>query len=444
MKASSKTKKQLIDEIATLQARNSELEAMEREVGQAHRDFGEKMGRYFPQVNHLKEAIYVIFERQYEFINDQFAEMFGVTPEEVCHRGFDLMRLVAPESRDFILDKYRKGSRGEFSAQQYEFTGMTKDGVRIECETFVLFIPYKWGVAIHGMLRNISVQKRIDEELQRYRRDLQIVLNSIPASIFYTDREHRFIRANKAFCKSLGIPLEQIIGKTFTELFPNLPAEQLSHYFEVSDQVMASGMAKRGFIETLPSVRGRRWIQNNRLPYRDDDGNIVGVICLAIDVNDLRETEDKLWYMSFHDVLTGLYNRSYFEEELSRLEKGRQFPISVVAVKVDDLLAVNERDGIAAGNELLKETAKILKIFRTEDLVARIGGDRFAALMPSSDQSIGENVLLRLRRTVEAHNKQQTSEPLNLSIGLATGEKGCSLSDLLAQAEARMGSGLGA
>ena len=103
-----------------------------------------------------------------------------------------------------------------------------------------------------------------------------------------------------------------------------------------------------------------------------------------------------------------------------------------------------ERDGIAAGNELLKQTAKILKIFRTEDVVARIGGDRFAALMPSSDQSIGENVLLRLRRTIEAHNKQNRSEPLNLSVGLATGEKGCSLFDLLTQAEAAAtGSGLG-
>ena len=138
------------------------------------------------------------------------------------------MNLVAPESRNFIQEKYRRGSRGEFSAQQYEFTGITKDGIRVECETFVLFIPYKWGVAIHGMLRDISVQKRIDEELQRNRSDLQIVLNSIPASIFYTDREHRFIQANKAFCKSLGFPLEQIIGKTFTELFPNLPAEQPS------------------------------------------------------------------------------------------------------------------------------------------------------------------------------------------------------------------------
>ena len=436
MKAANKTKKQLIEEIATLQLRNSELEAMEREVGQAQRDFGERMGRYFPQANHMKEAVYVIFERKYEFINDQFAEMFGFTTEEVCHQGFDLMTLVAPESKSFIQDTYRKGSRGEFQTKQYEFTGMTKDGERIECETFVLFIPYKWGVAIHGMLRNISMQKRIDEELQRQRSDLQIVLNSIPASIFYTDREHRFIRANRAFCKSLGFPLEEIIGKTFTELFPNLPVEQLSHFFDVSDQVMSSGISKRGFIEILPSIRGRRWIQNDRMPYRDDAGNIIGVICLAIDVSDLRETEEKLWYMSFHDVLTGLYNKTYFEEELNRREKGRQFPISVVTVRVDDLLAVNASEGLAAGNDLLTQTANILKIFRTEDVVARIGGHRFAALMPSSDQSIGENVIRRIRTSIEAHNKQDKGKRLNLSIGLATGEKGCSLSDLVTQAEA--------
>jgi diguanylate cyclase (GGDEF)-like protein len=172
------------------------------------------------------------------------------------------------------------------------------------------------------------------------------------------------------------------------------------------------------------------------MPFRDDAGNIIGVICLAIDISDLRETEEKLWYMSFHDVLTGLYNRTYFEEELRRLENGRQFPISVVTVKVDDLLAVNESKGVAGGNELLKQTAKILKIFRAEDVVARIGGDRFAALMPSSDPSNGEDVLLRIRMSIEAHNKQHKGVPLNLSVGLATGEKGCSLFDLLTQAEA--------
>ena len=432
--ASNKTKQQLIDEINDLKLRIAELESAERALCQAHQDFGVKLGRYFPQVNHMKEAIYVIFDRKYEYINEHFAEMFGYTPEEICHPAFNMLRLVAPECRGLLLDKYRRGSAGEFTAEQYEFSGVTKDGCKIECETFVLFIPYKWGVAIHGMLRNISMQKRIDEELQKRREDLQIVLNSIPASIFYTDMDHRFIQANRAFCKCLGFPQEDIIGKTFADLFPNLPAEQLSHYYDVSNQVLASGISKRGFVETLPSVRGRRWTQNDRIPYRDEEGKIAGVICLAVDISDLRETEEKLCYMSFHDVLTGLYNRTYFEEQLAKLEKGRQFPISVITARVDDLLPINESEGIAAGNELLRRTAGILKIFRTEDVVARIGGDRFAALMPLADKTIGEAVLSRLKTSIEEHNKRYKSQPLNLTLGLATGEKGGSLFDLLAQA----------
>lgn len=438
MAATNKTKKQLIDELTALRERISELEGLEREAAQAHRNFGERIAHYFPQLDHLQEAIYVIFDRKYEFVNDRFAELFGITREEVCHQGFDPMILIAPESQGFIREKYRNALCGEFSALQYEFTGLTKTGVKIDCETFVLCIPYKWGIAIHGTLRNISLQKRIDEELQRHGYDLQIVLDSIPTSIFYMDREHRFIHANKAFCRSLGFPLKQIIGKTLTELFPNLPPQQLSHFFEVNDQVMSSGNSKRGFIEIFPSVRGRRWIQNDRIPYLDEAGNISGVICLAIDVSEHRETEEKLWYLSFHDVLTGLYNRTYFDEELSRLENGRHFPIAVVAVRVDDLLAVNDRDGIAAGNELLIRTSKVLKIFRADDVVARIGADRFAAIMPLSGKSIGENSILRLRKTLAAHNTHFKGEPLSLSFGVAAGEKGCSLIDVLKKAEASM------
>ncbi len=420
MKPKSKTKKQLVDELDALQERILELEASGIDPRYPQRDFGERIGGYFPQVEHMNEAIYVIFDRKYEFVNEKFAELFGVTQEEICSASFDPTTLVAPESRHFIREKYRQGSHGEFMVQQYEFTGLTKDGVKIECETFVLFVPYKWGVAIHGMLRNITVRKRIDEELQRNRSDLQIVLNSIPTSIFYTDKDHRFVRANKAFCKSLGFPMEQVIGKTLIELFPNLPPDQLSHFFDVSNQVMSSGHSRRGFIEIFPSVRGRRWIQNDRVPYRDENGDIIGVICLAIDISDFRETEEKLWYLSFHDVLTGLYNRAYFDEEVSRLRGGRQFPITVVTITLDDLRSVNDRHGIAAGNELLRRTSKVLNAFRTEDVVARVSGDKFAALLPQSDSAIAENVLGRIKDTLASHNKHHDVMPLNLSFTAAT------------------------
>jgi diguanylate cyclase (GGDEF)-like protein/PAS domain S-box-containing protein len=437
MKTTNKTKKQLMDELAALQERLLELEKLEIESRQARRDFGEKMGRYFPQVEHMNEAIYVIFDRKYEFVNEKFAELFSITQEEVCRPGFDLMSLVAPESRRFVSGKYKEGSHGEFMVQQYEFTGMKKDGSKIECETFVLFIPYKWGFAIHGMLRDITIRKRIDEELQRHRDDLQIVLNSIPTSIFYIDLDHRFITANNAFCKSLGLPMEQIIGKTLAELFPNLPAEQLSYFYEVSNQVMKSGVSKRGIIEIFPSVRGKRWVQNDRIPYLDEKGNIRGVICLAIDISDFRETEEKLWYLSFHDVLTGLYNHAYFEEEIKRLEKSRQFPISVVMICIDELKSTNDRHGLAAGNELLRRTAKVMKAFRTEDVVARISGDSIAALLPLADKSTGETAVKRLKQALESHNKNH-DEILKLSFGVATGEKGSGLADLLKQAETVM------
>src|ERR1035437_10502288 len=109
MKTTNKTKKQLMDELAALQERLLELEKLEIESRQARRDCGERMGRYFPQMEHMNEASYVIFDRKYEFVNEKFAELFGVTQEEACRPGFDLMSLVAPESRRSVRGKYKIG-----------------------------------------------------------------------------------------------------------------------------------------------------------------------------------------------------------------------------------------------------------------------------------------------------------------------------------------------
>jgi diguanylate cyclase (GGDEF)-like protein/PAS domain S-box-containing protein len=435
MNLQSMTKARLIEELTALRERIDELES---ETKQAERSFAEKMGRYFPQVESIKEALYVMFDRKHEFVNREFSEIFGLTPEDICAPGFDPMSLVAPESRQLVMDKRRLKSSGRINSVQYEFTGLTFEGTTIDCETVELFIPYKWGVAIHGMLRNVTARKRIDEELQRHRNDLQIVLNSIPTSVFYTDLQHRYTRVNKAFCKSLGLAMEKIIGRTLAELFPNLPEDQLAHYFENNNEVIQSGHSKRGIIEIFPSARGRRWIQNDRVPDRDENGNIIGVICLNVDISELKETEDRLLYLSFHDVLTGCYNRAYFDEELARLEKGRKFPVSVVSIRVKDLVATNKRFGIEAGNELLKKTAKLLRTFRQEDMVARTGGDSFTVLLPLADKTTGEKAMERIKDIILAQKKNDPEMNLELDFAVVTGDKGCRLSEILEEAEAKL------
>jgi len=207
MKSASKTKKEMIDELKALRERVLELERQQRISRQIPGNFGERTDRSFPQMADMHEAIFVVFDRKLEFINDRFAELFGVAPEEACSSDFDPMTLIAPESRRLIGEQYREGCRGAFTTKQFNYTGLSKDGLKIACETFFMFIPYKWGVAIQGMLRSISERRRTEAALQMRHNDLPFVFNTVPTGVLYADRDHLLMQANETFVKSNGLPM---------------------------------------------------------------------------------------------------------------------------------------------------------------------------------------------------------------------------------------------
>ena len=157
------------------------------------------------------------------------------------------------------------------------------------------------------------------------------------------------------------------------------------------------------------------------------------------DITESKQTEKQLRYLSTHDSLTGLYNRSFFETELARLDNGRNFPVSIVVIDMDGLKKVNDGSGHQAGDKLLQQTATLLKEgFRAEDVVARVGGDEFSILMPKADSSVVDRVLNRIRADLEFYNNKNQDDPLSFSCGAATGEKNGSLEEVLRQADLRM------
>jgi diguanylate cyclase (GGDEF)-like protein len=108
-------------------------------------------------------------------------------------------------------------------------------------------------------------------------------------------------------------------------------------------------------------------------------------------------------------------------------------------VDVDGLKATNDRQGHAAGDSLLRRTAQVLmQVFRVEDVVARIGGDEFAVLIPEADAAAAAQAVDRIRSVLSIHNRNTQGDPLGLSVGAATGEKGCSLAEILKEADSRM------
>jgi len=151
------------------------------------------------------------------------------------------------------------------------------------------------------------------------------------------------------------------------------------------------------------------------------------------------ETDKPSRYLSTHDILTGLYPRAYFEEEMARLEREGEFPVSIVMAYVHGQKAISDMKGQAAENEMLRLTVLVIRnAFRVEDVVARIGEDGFAVLLPGTDTATVKEILKRIRYSVMAQNRAYGHLPLNLSLGAATAEKGDSLGATLRRAEWEM------
>ena len=127
-------------------------------------------------------------------------------------------------------------------------------------------------------------------------------------------------------------------------------------------------------------------------------------------------SQEELKYKTFHDELTGLYNRRFIEEEMERLDVERQLPISILMVDINGLKLINDSLGHRKGDELLVKTADILKeVFRDEDIIARYGGDEFVILLPQTEKEVAQKIVNRIKR------KCQITKDDNLVVSLGAG-----------------------
>lgn len=142
------------------------------------------------------------------------------------------------------------------------------------------------------------------------------------------------------------------------------------------------------------------------------------VIGIARDITDRKEMESKLQYYALHDKVTGLYNRSYFEEKIQQLTDKKQVPIGIIMCDIDGLKLVNDTFGHQAGDELLISAVEIINdCISGFDEVARVGGDEFAILLPNKGEAEVEDVCQRIRQSVSQFRKDHIKIPLSISLG---------------------------
>ncbi|NYT60195.1 sensor domain-containing diguanylate cyclase [Alcaligenaceae bacterium] len=178
-------------------------------------------------------------------------------------------------------------------------------------------------------------------------------------------------------------------------------------------------------------------LQFSMFPGHEHDWSMA--LLALTDITARKKAESYLEYLGKHDVLTGLKNRSFYVDEVSRMERKGLFPVTAIILDLNNLKTVNDEFGHVVGDSLLRRAGEVLtKVLDKNCQAARIGGDEFVVLMSGADAKAGEEMLANIHKLIELNNQFYNGPALSMSMGMTTCRKGEHLEDTLREADLAM------
>jgi len=245
-------------------------------------------------------------------------------------------------------------------------------------------------------LHDITERKSLETALSSEKKLLEITLLSVGDGVISTDNKGNIMFLNRVTELLTGWTQEAAREKSIEEVF-NIVNEFTGEKDEnIVRKVLESGkILEFANNTTLISKDGiERAIEESAAPIVKENGEIVGVVLVFKDVTDKRERQKEILYLSYHDQLTGLYNRRFYEEEIERLNIEKNIPMTIVMGDVNGLKLINDSFGHVMGDELLKKVAEVIRAgCRVGDIIARLGGDEFVVILPKTDSFEAEQII---------------------------------------------------
>jgi diguanylate cyclase (GGDEF)-like protein/PAS domain S-box-containing protein len=254
---------------------------------------------------------------------------------------------------------------------------------------------------------------------------LDLILNSTAEAIYGIDTDGNCVFCNNSCLRILGY-------KSKSELIGSNMHRKI-HYQrrDGSDLSLYECRVYNAF------QRGERVHSDDEVFWRSDgtcfeaeyfsypqyqDGKIIGAVVTFMDITQRKAAEREILHLSYHDPLTGLYNRRFFNEKLAMLDKEEFLPISIIIGDVNGLKQTNDIFGHFTGDILIQKAANsILSSCRTDDVAARLGGDEFVVLLPNTNKFEGETIAQRIKERFS--NERIKTFRGSISLGLASKEK---------------------
>src|SRR5512133_1298878 len=292
-------------------------------------------------------------------------------------------------------------------------------------------------------LDNITREERrkaAEEALRSSEEQLKLVLEGSSDGFCDWRIDQGIVKLSSRYGQMLGYQLDEL--EQDPETIKNLVHPE--DWLRVEHFLDAELISKHPSFEVEVRMRDRsgewKWIRHRgKVVEWDAGGYAARVAGTGTDITDKMQYLEQLRYANTHDQLTGLFNRSFFDAEIDRLRSSRQYPLSIVMADIDGLKLVNDSFGHAAGDRVITRAAHVLReAFRSEDVVARIGGDEFAAILPSAEEHVVKEAIKRVLACQGEINQADGEHAVSISLGSATAENADQFGEALRVADSRM------
>lgn len=258
-------------------------------------------------------------------------------------------------------------------------------------------------------------EKKLMESLERNR----ALVNAMPDLLFMISDEGYFIDCQTNNEKLLSVSKKIFIGKNLWDFTSKDVADMC--YEKI--QIALESEALQTFECEFKVFEGKQNFEIRMVKSKENE-----VIAILRNITERKKMEQKLYYLSYHDQLTGLYNRRYFEDKLKTLDLRDNLPLTIVMADVNGLKLINDSFGHKAGDELLTRVAQVIKNgCRAQDVISRIGGDEFVILLPNTNAIETARVI----KDIQDMCKSEKVEALDLSISFGWRTKNHEEEDIL-------------
>jgi len=278
------------------------------------------------------------------------------------------------------------------------------------------------------VLRDITRRKEAESALVESEKRYKSLFKNSRDGIYKTTVDGKCIDVNPALVKMLGYKSrEELLSLDIPrQVYVNGKSRPT---LEQRKRIFEAHLKRKNGTNIIVEINSKTIFENKKPVYYEG---------IVRDITERKKAEEKIKYLSFHDYLTDLYNRAFFEEELSRLDTGRQLPLAIMMGDVNGLKIINDAYGHEKGDELLCRIARVLKVsFRSEDIVSRWGGDEFIAILPKTPIEEAQKILERIRILLKKDSTKIM--PLSIAFGISIRENvSKKISEVIKEAEGRM------